>query len=168
MYKTCNETKNINEFVKDKNQRDGYRSRCKNCENLRRRKTPLKPKPKEGHKFCASCGQEKILDEFNVRLNAGKYRPFSYCKSCERKKISQDIVMSAKYAKNVINPVGKIIRFALIVMLPISLKQIKTPVFFLQLTLVERTTQCMINKGLEKRILIIILTRRTKKEILVV
>ncbi|HDR8172030.1 TPA: HNH endonuclease [Bacillus thuringiensis] len=84
--KTCNETKNINEFVKDKGKKDGHRNRCKKCENLKRRKTPIKPQPREGYKYCASCGEEKLLNNFNVRFILGKYRPFSYCKPCERKK----------------------------------------------------------------------------------
>ncbi|HFJ9293586.1 TPA: HNH endonuclease [Bacillus cereus] len=84
--KTCNETKHINEFVKDKSKKDGHRNRCKYCENLKRRKTPLKPKPKDGHKYCASCREEKQLNEFNIRLQAGKRKHWSYCKSCERKR----------------------------------------------------------------------------------
>lgn len=82
----CNQTKEIEEFVKDKAKKGGYRTYCKECENLKRRKTPLPPKPKEGHKYCASCNTEKLLDEFNIRFIWGKHRPFSYCKTCEREK----------------------------------------------------------------------------------
>jgi hypothetical protein len=84
--KKCNETKNIEDFVKDKKAKGGYRNHCKVCENLKRRKTPVQPKPKEGFKFCASCGKEKPLSEYNVRFILEKYRPFSYCKTCEREK----------------------------------------------------------------------------------
>lgn len=86
--KKCNEVKVIEEFVKDKKAKDGYRNHCKVCENLKRRKTPIPPKPKKGYKFCASCKQEKTLDEYNVRFILNKYRPYSYCKSCEQQKDS--------------------------------------------------------------------------------
>ncbi|WP_112181376.1 HNH endonuclease [Paraliobacillus zengyii] len=82
----CGETKSINLFVIDKSKKDGHRKRCKKCENLRRRKTPVPPVPKEGYKFCADCGKEKSLNEFNIRFNTGKRRPFSYCKPCEHKR----------------------------------------------------------------------------------
>ncbi|WP_102422295.1 HNH endonuclease [Bacillus amyloliquefaciens] len=82
----CLEEKEIDKFVKDRSKKEGYRNRCKVCENLRRRKTPVKPQPREGYKFCASCNKEKQLDEFNIRFIYGKYRPFSYCKACEKEK----------------------------------------------------------------------------------
>ena len=76
----CGKEKEIEKFVKDKNKKDGYRSYCKECENLKRRKTPIKPKAKEGFKICAKCNKELLLECFNKRN--GKY--FSYCKKCER------------------------------------------------------------------------------------
>jgi hypothetical protein len=82
----CNESKNIELFVKDKRKHNGYRNRCKSCENLRRRKTPVPPIPKEGFKFCAHCKEEKKIEEFNKRIYAGEKRPYSYCKPCERKR----------------------------------------------------------------------------------
>jgi len=33
----CGEIKSINEFSKDKNNKDNYRGQCKNCENIRKR-----------------------------------------------------------------------------------------------------------------------------------
>lgn len=36
------------------------------------------------NKKCAKCKIELPLEMFNTRLIAGKYRPFSYCKPCER------------------------------------------------------------------------------------
>lgn len=42
--------------------------------------------PKEGHKFCAACGIEKPLAEFNIYKNSGKLRPCSYCKDCEHER----------------------------------------------------------------------------------
>lgn len=81
----CKKYKEQCEFVKDKNKPDGTRNRCKACENLKRRKTPLVPKAKIGYKVCAKCKEEKVLSEFNVRMIYKKKRPFSYCKDCERK-----------------------------------------------------------------------------------
>lgn len=78
--------KNLDEFIKDKSKKDGRRNQCKLCNNLRKRKTPLPPTPKDGHKFCASCKEEKQISEFNVRFNWGKHRLHSYCKTCEREK----------------------------------------------------------------------------------
>lgn len=98
--KDCFEEKVFSEFPKDKNAKDGCRNRCKKCENLKRRKTPVKPKPRDGYKFCTNCNEEKQLDEFNIRFIWKKYRPFSYCKVCEKKKDNN------KYA-NKCNTCGK-------------------------------------------------------------
>lgn len=81
----CGEVKEINEFVKDKNKKDGYRNVCKKCENLKRRKTPIKPIPKDGFKYCAKCNKELSLEEFNMRMINGNKKYHSYCKECERK-----------------------------------------------------------------------------------
>ena len=78
--KDCGKLKLLITFVKDKNKKDGYGNRCKQCENLKRRKTLLKPKAKDGFKFCTRCNKELPLDNFNVR----KGKPFSWCKECER------------------------------------------------------------------------------------
>ena len=80
----CHKVKTIEEFVKDKNKKDGTRSYCKECYNLTKRKTPIKPIPRDGYKFCAMCYKELPLTAFNVR----KRKPFSYCKECERKRDS--------------------------------------------------------------------------------
>ncbi|MBG9599991.1 endonuclease [Bacillus mycoides] len=81
----CGENKLLEEFAKDKAKKDGCRNQCKNCINLRKRKTPIIPKPKQGHKHCAKCRREKQLSEFNIRSVNGRKRIFSYCKECERK-----------------------------------------------------------------------------------
>ena len=77
----CGELKQLDEFVK---RGTGTRNTCKACYNLSKRKTPEKPIARDGYKFCAACGIEKPLSDFNKRLIAGKKRPFSYCKQCER------------------------------------------------------------------------------------
>ncbi|MDC7770332.1 HNH endonuclease [Priestia megaterium] len=84
----CGESKNLDEFLKDKSKKDGTRNQCKVCHNLRKRKTPIKPTPREGYKYCASCNKEKELGEFNMRTYKGTKSPFSYCKPCERLKDS--------------------------------------------------------------------------------
>ncbi len=82
----CKEEKPLNEFVKDSRTKDGTRSYCKECYNKGKRKNPEKPRPKPGYKYCASCGVEKKLSEFNTRMILKKLRPFSYCKECEKEK----------------------------------------------------------------------------------
>jgi len=79
----CGYAKDIECLVRDKSKKDGHRGICKECLNLRLRKTPVKPDPKEGYKYCADCGKELSLDNFNVRFIFGEFRPFSYCKPCE-------------------------------------------------------------------------------------
>ena len=79
----CKESKNIELFVKDKRKPDGYTNRCKKCENLRRRKTPIKPIAKEGYKYCSKCNKEFPLNNFNIRTVKGKKTYFSWCKPCE-------------------------------------------------------------------------------------
>ena len=79
----CNQDKQYEEFVKDKNKKNGIRSYCKECENLRRRKTPLIEK-KEGKKYCKKCNSYKTLDNFASRIIKGELRYYSHCKECER------------------------------------------------------------------------------------
>ena len=70
--------------MKDKRKVDGCSNRCKSCENLKRRNTPIKPKPREGFKYCTKCNAELSLDNFNVRKILGVMKPFSWCKKCEQ------------------------------------------------------------------------------------
>lgn len=78
----CNRTKDIKDFVKDKAKKDGYRGYCRECLNLKNRKTSIKPIPKEGYKYCACCNEELSFESFNMRSE----KHFSYCKLCEREK----------------------------------------------------------------------------------
>lgn len=82
----CGEIKNIESFEKRSKEKRG--SRCKQCVNLSKRKTAPRPVAKEGCKFCASCNEEKILEDFNIRFSTVLQRQiyFSYCKLCERKR----------------------------------------------------------------------------------
>lgn len=81
----CGEIKPLSEFIKDQRKKDGTRNDCKSCYNLKKRKTPVLPEPKDGFKHCAKCGLEKPLEEFNYRSYKGEKKPYSYCKECERK-----------------------------------------------------------------------------------
>lgn len=65
--------------------KDGYKNCCKECFNLRQRKTPTKPKAKEGFKICSSCKAEKpeTLDYFKKDISA-KSGFRTQCKDCER------------------------------------------------------------------------------------
>lgn len=39
----------------------------------------------DGMKHCKKCDNKLPLENFNVRMIQGKYRPFSYCKDCEKR-----------------------------------------------------------------------------------
>lgn len=80
----CNQEKTIDEFVKDKSKKDGTRNYCKECNNLQRRKTPIKPKAKDGFKICTKCNKELRLTDFNIRTVNGEKTHFSWCKQCEQ------------------------------------------------------------------------------------
>ena len=86
--KNCGETKSLSSFRKNRNY---YSKECVSCLNYKRRNGIKKPKPKDGFKICASCIEEKPLEDFNVRFktNIQQYKPFSYCKACEKEKDSQ-------------------------------------------------------------------------------
>ena len=99
----CKKYKELSEFVKDKNKPDGTRNRCKVCQNERKRKNPLPPVPRDGYKFCAKCGEEKLLGEFNTRMVYKKIRPFSYCKTCEK------IMNNSRY-QHICSECGKVYR----------------------------------------------------------
>lgn len=87
----CSKEKTIDKFIKDSSKKEGVRNTCKECNNLKKRKTPIMPIPREGYKYCASCKVEKPIGDYNIRKRSfdKKYLPFSYCKECERKKDSE-------------------------------------------------------------------------------
>lgn len=80
----CSKEKTLQEFVKDKMKADGVRNYCKECNNLQRRKTPIKPNAKDGHKICSKCNDELQLSQFNMRTVNGNKTYFSWCKQCEQ------------------------------------------------------------------------------------
>lgn len=79
----CGKEKTYDEMVKDKGKKAGIRSVCKKCENLKKRKTPVSPIPKDGFKYCAKCKMEFPIENFNTRKINGNFELFSWCKECE-------------------------------------------------------------------------------------
>lgn len=76
----CKIEKDVKEFYKDKNSKDGLHSRCKLCFYL---KIP-KIVAKEGFKFCSKCKIEKICSEFYP--DKTKKTGFaSWCRDCGAK-----------------------------------------------------------------------------------
>jgi len=82
----CNIDKDLGEFHRDKNRKDGHRSACKECIN-NKKPSVLKDKCNDllskNHKICSKCNIEKDLSEF---CKNGKYHR-SECKSCYKIKI---------------------------------------------------------------------------------
>lgn len=89
---TCKQTKELTEFGKNKNRKDGYQRECKNCchkhhdKHYYTKKSPrLKENLKEGHKICTCCKQELLLTNFKPGKN-GRFGVSSNCKDCFNKK----------------------------------------------------------------------------------
>jgi hypothetical protein len=85
---TCEQTKELTEFNKNKNRKDGYQRECRKCshnshnKHYRTKKSPrLKENLKEGHKICSCCKQELLLSEFN-KAKLGRFGVSSECKTC--------------------------------------------------------------------------------------
>jgi len=85
---TCNKTKELTDFNKNKNRKDGYQRECRNCchnhhnKHYHTKKSPrLKENLKEGHKVCTSCKQELLLTNFN-KQKGGRFGVSGECKIC--------------------------------------------------------------------------------------
>lgn len=85
---TCNKIKELTEFNKNKNCKDGYQRECRNCchthhdKHYHTKKSPrLKENLKEGHKICTCCKQELLLTEFN-KQKGGRFGVSGECKVC--------------------------------------------------------------------------------------
>lgn len=88
---TCNQTKELTEFNKNKNRKDGYQRECRECchthhnKHYQTKKSPrLKENIKEGHKICTECEQELPLDKF--KPGKGRFGVSANCKICFNKK----------------------------------------------------------------------------------
>ena len=83
--KTCKEEKNITEFPKNKNGKDGYESTCKTCkkiktlERLEKNRTDL---PSE--KVCNTCKTLLPIENYSVNNNL-KFGRSNRCKECDKK-----------------------------------------------------------------------------------
>ena len=83
--KTCKEEKNITEFPKNKNGKDGYESTCKTCkkiktlERLEKNRTDL---PSE--KVCNTCKKLLPIENYSVNNNL-KFGRSNRCKECDKK-----------------------------------------------------------------------------------
>jgi len=84
--KTCNTTKNITEFYKNPNVKDGYLNKCKDCvRQYDIQRTKKHPGPRTtGFKTCSFCQQKKRVSEYSKRLRA-KDGLRHRCKPCDRK-----------------------------------------------------------------------------------
>ena len=88
---TCNKTKELIKFNKNKNRKDGYQRECRECchnhhnKHYHTKKSPrLKENLKEGYKMCTSCKQELPLTEF--KPGKGRFGVGTNCKTCFNKK----------------------------------------------------------------------------------
>lgn len=98
----CNIDKDLGEFHKDNNRKDGHRSACKECRNNMMQSVVLNCKRNEllskNPKICSKCNIEKDLSEF---CKNGNYHR-SECKSCYKAKVKnkQHIVCEMKLCSN--------------------------------------------------------------------
>lgn len=59
----CGVDKPLEDFHKDHKGKYGRVSKCKDCITIERGGVvkEKRPAPKEGHKYCSKCGEEKLL-----------------------------------------------------------------------------------------------------------
>ena len=105
----CGVEKDIEEFGKDSSKSTGVHSQCKACAKearIYRRLHPKahRPEPKDGHKYCTKCGEEKPFSEFTPsKVTKSGYG--SWCKKCNRdvayNKLREDgVTKRRKYRKD--------------------------------------------------------------------
>lgn len=86
----CNQVKNVTQFPKKKQRKDGYDTRCKECANRINRERNLKKNisfSKDTLKLCNNCNQKKLLQEFPIE-KSGKFGRKGSCKDCVNTKYS--------------------------------------------------------------------------------
>ncbi len=88
---TCEQTKELHFFGKNKTRKDGHQRECKACckshtikHYYTKRSPRLKENLKKEHKICTSCKQELLLTEF--KPGKGRFGVSSNCKTCFNKK----------------------------------------------------------------------------------
>ena len=87
----CKEIEPIDQFYRDRNRKDGYSGRCKECQDwytrdyynrkLRKRENLLT----DNGKICKTCRVEKLLSEFNIKHGTKNLSYRNECKDCEHK-----------------------------------------------------------------------------------
>lgn len=76
----CGIEKELTEFTRDKQKKDGLRPSCKSCENVGEKLTVIR---NDGMKACTKCGLEKQITEFSKdKQKKCGLRPS--CKMCEK------------------------------------------------------------------------------------
>lgn len=81
----CKKTKDVSDFHKDKNRKDGYNHYCKSCVKKKRLKSQTK-------KTCHVCKQEKPISQFHAQT--------SRCKVCDKKR-TRTTIKSAQSTENI-------------------------------------------------------------------
>lgn len=94
----CNVIKPLSSFGKRKDFKDGYNSKCKDCERERLRNRISKISYEDAiiqglSKECTKCGISKTIEKFN-RNKRGKLGSTSICKICEkeRQKMTRSLI----------------------------------------------------------------------------
>lgn len=84
----CNEEKNVLQFNKNKNSKDGRQYWCKSCNKSYFSKYVKREKEKNDNKTCNKCGKCKPIEGFAI--DKGKKDGHrNACKSCESKRVSK-------------------------------------------------------------------------------
>lgn len=76
--KTCNELKELSEFVKDKECKDGVRNKCKECKRLERKEARVKNPEAYEKRKQASTQWKRDNKEKVKKLNAERYKRNKY------------------------------------------------------------------------------------------
>jgi len=92
--KSCNITKSVTEFYKNKRIKDGYGSACKQCSDKSKKNRSnnfVEPSKNVIEKHCSTCDIIKSISEFNI----DRYTKDGYsttCKSCTNKRPHNRII----------------------------------------------------------------------------
>lgn len=87
----CGERKAFELFPKDKHNKSGYCSHCKECRAVAWANKPGRPrkgralKPKPAEKHCRGCDQTRPIDDFTPRPERGINATRSRCRECSSK-----------------------------------------------------------------------------------
>ena len=92
---TCKAEKNIDQYNKNKNCKDGLQRECRECNHIHHNKhyhTKKSPRLSENlqpnHKICSNCKQELLFEQFN-KLKLGRFGLRSTCRGCDSNRDKQ-------------------------------------------------------------------------------